>query len=224
VPTEDGTADLLARCFRSAGWLVFRAPQTVSWTIDVRGKTFDAYWSERPGALRSTFARKLKKSAVTTEIHTHFDQKIWDEYESIYAESWKPEEGSSAFLKALAEVEGAAGCLRIGIARLDGVALAAQLWTVEPDRAIIHKLAYRSASAHHSPGTILTAAMFRHAIDVDQVPLIDYGTGDDRYKADWMDTRTVLERITCLNPIYARSWLIAARSWLKRATRDKINP
>lgn len=215
VPNDDGCADLLARSFRGAGWLVFRTPKTISWTADVQGKSFDDYWAERPGALRSTFARKLKKSSVTTEIHTRFDAAIWEEYEAIYADSWKPDEGSTVFLRALAEEEGAAGCLRLGVARLDGIALAAQLWTIEPGCAIIHKLAYRKSAAQHSPGTILTAAMFRHAIDVDHVPLIDYGTGDDRYKADWMDSRATLEQITCLNPMYARSWAIAVRNWIK---------
>jgi len=221
VPTDDGTADLLAHSFRSAGWLVFRSEKTANWTVNVRDMSFDQYWDERPGALRSTFARKAKKADIKTEIHTAFDPSIWAEYESIYAESWKPEEGSIVFLRALAETEGAAGALRLGIARLDGVAIAAQLWTIEPDRAIIHKLAYRASAADLSPGTTLTAAMFRHVIDIDHVPLIDYGTGDDRYKADWMDTRSVMEQIECLNPLYASSWLRAGQNWLTRLARRK---
>ncbi len=219
VPQADGSADLLARAFRSAGWLVFRSAKTVNWTVNVAGKSFDQYWAERPGALRSTFARKLKKSDITTEVHTAFDPAIWAEYESIYAESWKPEEGSTAFLKALAQEEGAHDGLRMGIARLDGVAVAAQFWTIEPGRAVIHKLAYRTSAAALSPGTILTATMFRHVIDTDKVDLIDYGTGDDRYKADWMDTRTIMEQIDCLNPIYARSWIVAAQKWLSALAR-----
>lgn len=221
VPNDDGSADLLARAFRRAGWLVFRTPKTMSWTVDVRGKNFDEYWADRPGALRSTLSRKLKKSSLVTEIHTQFDAAVWAEYESIYADSWKPDEGSTAFLKSLAQAEGNAGCLRLGVARLDGVALAAQLWTIEPARAIIHKLAYRKTAAQHSPGTILTAAMFRHVIDIDRVPLIDYGTGDDHYKADWMDTRAVLEQITCLDPIYASSWAFALRHWIKSLARRR---
>ena len=66
----------------------------------------------------------------------------WADYEAVYAASWKPEEGSPAFLRALAEQEGAAGTLRLGIARRGGRPVAAQLWTVESGVATIHKLAY----------------------------------------------------------------------------------
>jgi hypothetical protein len=219
VPHADGTADELSAAFRRAGWIVFQSPKTANWTADVAGKTFDAYWAERPGALRSTFARKLKKSSITTEVHCAVTDALWAEYESIYAESWKGEEGSLAFLRAMAEEEAAAGCLRLGIARLDGVAVAAQLWTLEPDRAIIHKLAYRQTAAVHSPGTILTHAMFRYVIDTDKVALIDYGTGDDGYKADWMDTRTMLDQIECYNPRNLRALLQAAKKGLIRLAR-----
>ncbi len=219
VPTEDGSADLLAGAFRGAGWMVFRSFAAASWTINVAGKTFDDYWAERPGALRSTFARKLKKSAVTVKVHSTLTEALWAEYSSIYAESWKPEEGSLSFLRAMAEEESAAGCLRLGIARLEGVAIAAQIWTLEPDRAIIHKLAYRASAAEHSPGTILTAAMFRHVIDEDKVELIDYGTGDDSYKADWMDTRHELARITCFNPRHPRALAQALKIWMTRLAR-----
>jgi len=109
--------------------------------------------------------------------------------------------------------------LRLGIARLDGIAVATQLWTLEPGRAIIHKLAYRTSAAEHSPGTILTHAMFQHVIDHDKVPLIDYGTGDDAYKADWMDTRTVMERIECFNPSRVDGLIASGKAWLAGLAR-----
>ena len=219
IPAADGTADEFCSAFKRAGWIVFRAFSTVNWTVDVAGKRFADYWAERPGALRSTYARKLKKTGISTEVHRTLNDELWAEYDSIYAESWKPDEGSLAFVHAMATEEAEAGCLRLGIARIDGVAVAAQLWTLQPDRAIIHKLAYRESAAEHSPGTILTAAMFRHVIDEDRVPLIDYGTGDDAYKADWMDTRQTMEQIDCLNPRYPRALWAASKMWLARLAR-----
>jgi len=219
VPTDDGSAAELAAAFRAAGWWVFQSFVTANWTVNVAGKSFDAYWSERPGALRSTLARKLKKSLLTTEVHTRFDDALWEHYETIYAESWKPEEGSTAFLRALAEQEAEAGGLRFGLAWLDGVAVAAQLWTIEPGRAIIHKLAYRASAADHSPGTLLTAAMFQYVIDTDKVDVIDYGTGDDAYKADWMDTRSEMERIECFNPRSLRGFAKGLKTWAVRLVR-----
>ncbi|HEY8908590.1 MAG TPA: GNAT family N-acetyltransferase, partial [Rhodoferax sp.] len=40
-----------------------------------------------------------------------------------------------------------------------------------------------------SAGSVLTAALMRHVIDVDHVEEVDYLTGDDAYKRDWMSHR-----------------------------------
>ena len=105
------------------------------------------------------------------------------------ARAGSPRKAPSAFLRALAEQEGAAGTLRLGIARKDGRPVAAQLWLVENGEATIHKLAYargcEGAFARHDA----RQAMFRRALDVDRVAAIDYGTGDDPYKRDWMAER-----------------------------------
>src|SRR3546814_7888775 len=85
----------------------------------------------------------MAKFPVDLEIHDRFSPAIWKDYEPVYENSWKPEEGSLSFLRAIAEQEGEAGHLRMGIARSDGLAVAAQLWTVENGVALIHKLAHR---------------------------------------------------------------------------------
>src|SRR3546814_11418082 len=72
---------------------------------------------------------------------------------SDLAASWKPEEGHPALLRAFAEAEGAGGRLRMGIARIEGVPVAAQYWTVEDGTAFIHKLAHVEDSLQASPGT-----------------------------------------------------------------------
>jgi hypothetical protein len=221
VPDHDGSAALIRSAFRRAGWMTSATQQTVNWTVNVKGKDFATYWHERPGQVRSTHDRKLKKFPTTTEIYTKFDAKTWAEYEDIYAESWKTGEGSPACLKAIMQTEGEAGCLRIGIARHGDRAVAAQLWTVENGHAIVHKLAYREESADMSPGTILTAAMFRHVIDADHVDLVDYGTGDDRYKADWMDQRAPLYRLELHNPKTLNGLIGAARAFFSTLIRRR---
>ncbi len=195
VPRVDGSSDLIVRAFSRAGWFAIRQMTSASWTADVKGKSFDEFWAERPGQLRNTYLRKNKKLLIHTEIHQKFDPALWEEYESIYGESWKTAEGSPAFLRDMAEEAAAAGTLRLGIGRMDGIAVAAQFWTVEGGTAYIHKLAYRDDYREHSPGTILSAALFRHAIDEDRVDIIDFGTGDDGYKSDWMDRRDPLDTI-----------------------------
>ncbi|UVO53290.1 GNAT family N-acetyltransferase [Sphingomonas sp. SUN039] len=211
----EAEAELLRSGFARAGWVARVTPQTANWSIDVTGKTFAEFWAERPGQLRSTAKRKAAKTPMELSILDRFDADAWDDYASIYADSWKPEEGSLDFVRAMAQDEGAAGALRLGIARIEGRAVAAQLWTVEHGVAIIHKLAHREDVAELSPGTILSQAMFEHVIDRDRVDLIDFGTGDDRYKADWMDTRVMRMRVELYNPRKPSGLIGAAKSGLR---------
>jgi hypothetical protein len=214
-----GDPELLASAFRGAGWIVIVSPATTSWRIATAGQGFEAYWAGRPGKLRNTAQRKAKAAKLDIEIHRDFDAAAWSAYEEVYAASWKPEEGSPPFLRALAEQEGQAARLRLGIARKDGHPLAAQLWTVEDGTAWIHKLAYREDSKALSPGTILSMAMFRAALDEDRVTRIDYGTGDDGYKRDWMGERAVLWRLEAFNLASPRGLLGAARAGLSALVR-----
>ncbi len=211
----EAEAELVRSGFSRAGWVARVTPQTANWSIDVTGKSFADYWAERPGQLRSTAKRKAAKTPMELTILDRFNDAAWDDYASIYADSWKPEEGSLDFVRAMAEHEGAAGTLRLGIARIEGRAVAAQLWTVEHGTAIIHKLAHRQEVAELSPGTILSQAMFEHVIDRDRVALIDFGTGDDRYKADWMDTRVMRMRVELFNPRKPAGLIGAAKAGLR---------
>lgn len=54
--------------------------------------------------------------------------------------------------------------------------------------------------------------MFRHALDVDQVRRIDFGTGDDGYKADWMARSEPLMRMQAFNPATLARLAGAARA------------
>ncbi len=210
APLED--PEPLSEAFQAAGWSVRLTPKTGNWRIDTEGMDFDSYWASRPSQLRNTHKRRAKAVDLEIEIHDRFSDAAWSDYESVYRTSWKPEEGSFPFLRALAEQEGAAGTLRLGIAKADGVPVAAQFWLVENGEATIHKLAYAESAKAMSPGTILGMAMFRQAIDRDRVEAIDYGTGDEPYKADWMEEKRILWRITAYNPRTLKGLIGAARA------------
>lgn len=215
LPGEEGDGlALLAHAFRQAGWRVRTAECDVNHVLPVNGRSFTEFLSGRPGALRTTLKRKSGKVAV--ELASHFDPALWAEYEAVYAASWKPSEGSPAFLRAFAEAEGAAGRLRMAIARADGAAVAAQFWTVEAGTAFIHKLAHTEAAKPLSPGTTLSAALFEQVIDRDRVILVDFGTGDDPYKRDWMEMVRPRYRLECLNPASPRAWPHMAHGALRR--------
>ncbi len=209
VPGEDGSAQRLAHAFRAAGWKVAVEPCDINHVLPVQGRSFAEYWESRPGPLRTTLKRKAKK--VECEVLTRFDAAAWAEYEAIYAASWKPAEDQPAMLRAFAQSEGAAGRLRLGIARAEGQAVAAQCWTVENSIAYIHKLAHLESHKPLSAGTTLSAALFAHVIDMDKVTLIDFGTGDQGYKADWMETVRPRYRIDCLDPVQPKSWPALAK-------------
>ncbi len=215
VPGEDGSADRLARAFRAAGWQVAVEECDSNHVLPVTGRSFAEYWESRRGTLRTTLKRKGKK--VETEVLSRFDPTVWAEYEAIYAASWKPAEDQPVMLRAFAEAEGAAGRLRLGVARAEGLAVAAQCWTVENSIAYIHKLAHLESHKPLSAGTTLSAALFQHVIDIDRVSLVDFGTGDQSYKADWMEAVRPRYRIDCLNPARPRSWAPLAKRMLHGA-------
>ena len=214
LPSEDGSRDLVADAFRRGGWRVFSAPCDNNHILHVHKRSYAEYLADRPGPLRSTLKRKAGK--VQIQIIACFDTEAWDAYEAIYQSSWKPSEGSPAFLRAFAEAEGAAGRLRLGIAFAEGRAVAAQFWTVDGGTAFIHKLAHLEDAKPISPGTSLSAAMFQHVIDRDGVTLVDFGTGDDAYKRDWMEDVRVRYRLDMLRPANPRNWPLLARRLLGR--------
>lgn len=215
VPDEEGSAGRLARAFRSAGWRVAVESCDISHILRLDGRSFAQYWADRPGPLRSTLKRKGGK--VETSVLTRFDAAAFAEYEAVYAASWKPAEDHPAMLRAFARGEGEAGRLRLGIARADGIAVAAQLWTVENSTAYIHKLAHLESHRALSAGTTLSAALLAHVIDTDKVEAVDFGTGDQPYKSDWMEETRPRYRIDCLDPAAPRAWPALARRWLRRA-------
>ncbi|MBX7481143.1 GNAT family N-acetyltransferase [Qipengyuania sp. 6D47A] len=204
LPDDDGSAGRTEVAFREAGWLVIREQCDENHVLPVAGRSFAEYWAGRPGKMRTTLKRKARK--IEVEIFSRFDERAWADYQAIYAESWKPEEERSDVLEAFARAEGNNGRIRLGIARADGVPVAAQFWTVEKGTAYIHKLAHIEAARPLSAGTTLSAALFEHVIDIDGVDLVDFGTGSDAYKRDWMEQNRPRYRLTCLDWRQPRAW------------------
>jgi len=221
LPVEDGTLERLRRAFAQTGWMVLGEPCDTNHILHLNGRNFAAYLADRPGQLRTTLKRKAKKVAVT--LATEFDHADWAAYEAIYASSWKPEEGDSALLRAFAMAESAAGRYRFALARHEGEPVAAQFWTVDAGTAYIHKLAYREDARALSPGTTLSAALSQHVIDVDGAEMIDFGTGDDPYKRDWMEDVRTRWRLTCLRPGNPRNWPFIAKATARKLVSRRVD-
>lgn len=221
IPGWDSSTEILTQGFQEAGWRCTVQPRFDNWVHDVVERDYAEYLLKRPGALRSTIKRKTAKSGLEFEICTAVTDKVWAEYQDIFDKSWKGDEGSIAFLRAMAETEAQAGALRLGIARLGGRAVATQLWTVENGTAIIHKLAYDEAVKSYSAGTLLSAHMFEHAINQDKVRHIDYGTGNNAYKRDWMSECQMLVTVEAFHPRTLMGAQQLGKNFLRRlAGRD----
>jgi CelD/BcsL family acetyltransferase involved in cellulose biosynthesis len=110
---------------------------------------------------------------------------------------------------------------------MDGQAVASQIWFVKDGVASIFKLAYIEEFGKLSVGTVLTHELMRRAIDEDKVRIIDYLSGDDAYKKDWMTRRRERRGIIAFNQRRPQGIMAAARHfggrWVK-ALRSRGAP
>jgi CelD/BcsL family acetyltransferase involved in cellulose biosynthesis len=61
--------------------------------------------------------------------------------------------------------------------------------------------------------------MIEHVVREDGVTRLDYLTGDDAYKRDWMSSREMMKRICIANPRTARGIRVAATNALRAVKR-----
>jgi hypothetical protein len=185
----------LADALRKNGMAVQRYFCFGNWYLNVNGRTFEEYYNALPSKLRNTLERKSKQLDNANRLRIRIfsgDDELnvaISAYEKIYHASWKIPEAYPAFMPSLIRTCAAQGWLRLGIAYIDEQPAAAQIWIVHNNVASIYKLAYDEQFASFSIGTILTARLMRHTIDVDKVREVDYLTGDDDYKKNWMSDR-----------------------------------
>ena len=181
---------------RQAGYAVDRYFCFGNWYLQVDGRAFAEYFQTLPSPLRHSIARGQRRLtrqgawqiAIQQLPDASLEAAIAD-FVTVYEKSWKGPEPNRQFIPALVRVAAAQGWLRLGVLKLDGQAIAAQLWLVLGGKANIFKLAYVEGFERFSAGSVLTAALMQHVLDVDQVQEVDYLTGDDAYKRDWMSHR-----------------------------------
>ena len=197
-----------------------RYPHTVTecftnWYLPVDGQGYELYEQSLPSKLRNTLRRKQKKLArelgfaIRIVQDDHGLAGFVDDYEAVYQKSWKSEESHPAFIRAIMHCFAGKGWLRLGLMYIDDEPVAAQLWFVKDGVASIYKLSYDQQYAKYSVGTILTAAIMKQVLDVDRVRLVDFLTGDDAYKKEWMSHSQERYRIRIYNRFSWRGRMLA---------------
>jgi hypothetical protein len=189
-----------------------------NWYEDVRGQTWTSYLASRPGQLRETIRRKLRREYRFDVIEGENGLEAGiAAFAAVYGRSWKEPEPFPEFNAALMRAVAPLGLLRLGIMRIGDAVAAAQIWVVERDRATVLKLAHDEAFKSASPGTVLTALMLRRLLDAERVAEIDFGRGDDGYKSAWARQRRQRIGLVFANARHPRGMAFLGRHALGRA-------
>jgi len=188
--------DFIYRALTQAGWKGLHTFFCFgNWIHELGESTYQLYLASRPSQLRNTISRRTRKFLDAERGHLRILRDLdsvegaIDEFVTVYNKSWKKEEPYPDFIPQLMRMSAREGWLRLGIASYDNVPVASQIWMVANGAAYIFKLAYDEDYKQLSPGTVLTSFMMEYVINTDGVSTIDYLSGDDNYKKDWMSVR-----------------------------------
>jgi hypothetical protein len=210
---------LTLMALRRAGWISFPFFAFWNWRLPTQGARFNEYQRSLPGHLRATLKRKgprFQAPGHRLEIITggnQLEQAIHD-WTTIYHASWKNPEPFPEFVPGFIRMCATKGWLRMGLAYIHDRPVAGQIWVIHQGRAAIYKLAQDQDYDRHSPGTVLTAHLLRHVMDVDHVSEVDYLIGDEEYKRDWMRQRHERWGLIAYNPGTLAGLLAALRQAL----------
>jgi len=214
-PLWHGLSPLLAG-FRDGGLLARRFEHFGNWHQPVAGCSWPDYLAARPGALRETIRRKTRACARDGRVRIEVVRSPEGlgpgiaAYEDVYRRSWKTPEPAPGFTAALLSRAATAGVLRLGILWAGTQAVAAQYWTVAGGSATVLKLAHDDAWRPLSPGTVLTGHMIQGLL-AEGVANLDFGRGDDDYKASWASLRRPRIGMLLANPRNPEGLLALAR-------------
>ena len=217
---------MLMPALRNHGYLCDTFHVSTNWYLPCAGLRGPDYLASRPSRLLNTLRRCRKRllaePGFRLDIVTTGEalDAALNAYNKVYAQSWKEPEPFPDFIPQLCRMSAEHGWLRFGVLSLNGEPVAAQIWFVKDGTASIYKLAYDSRFARLGVGTVLTAALAEHALDVDKVCEIDFLTGDDAYKAEWMTHSRPLVGLIAFDTRSPSGLLSAAlhfgRRWLRQ--------
>lgn len=232
VAEDDQNLQHFQQAMESSGYACHRYFRFYNWIHRPQGASFSDYMAARPAKVRNTIARKRRKlereqDYSITLYTTHNIEQGFADYQTIYSASWKANEVFEPFVKGLAMRLAESGELRLAVLYINNQPAAAQFWFVTHGKASIFKLAYDEQWKQYSPGSILIAYLMEQVIDIDQVEEIDFLTGNDAYKQEWMSERRQRWRLSCIdqNPLPTKHSALTTilREALKRLQQKVYN-
>ncbi len=228
VADDDCGLQLLQQAMESSGYSCFRSFRFYNWVHRLQGESFADYMAAPPNRVRNTNNRKPRKLEpehgyrVRLFVDDALQQGMAD-YNAVYNASWKARELFGDFVDGLAERLSGQGWLRLAVLYIGNQPAAAQFWFVAHGKASIFKLAYDETWKRYSPGSILIHYLMEHVIDTDRVGEIDFLTGNDAYKQDWMSERRERWDLYCAKPRLPKGkadrWLDVVKGWTQRHKR-----
>jgi len=112
---------------------------------------------------------------------------VIEEYIKVSMASWKdPTSMINDWIFDLMVLAARHDMLRLGILRLDGVAVAVQFWLVSAGVAHSVHIAYDEEYKRRHVGVVLTNLMIGIVLDRDHAKEMSYGFGNEPYKSTWM--------------------------------------
>ena len=221
VAKDDPQLAGFTRAMQAAGFSCEFLFRHYNWVYRVNGQGYADYLASRSAQLRNTIARKQRK----LEREHDYQLRLFSgmevpsamaDYNKVYRASWKASEQYSDFVQDMVARFSQAGWTRLGVLYINGQAVAAQLWFVCQHKASIFRLSYDETWKAYSPGTILTSFLMQHVIDVDRVDEIDFLTGNEAYKQEWMSDRHERFALSCVRAVKARTGFHPLVTALKR--------
>jgi len=152
TPMPEREAGALAAAFRASGWIGTLEPCDTNYILELNGRSFDAYWAARPGALRETAAAaRAARGSSASASKPPSARPIGTLTEQSMRAAGSRRKATPHSCAPLRWQKPKRARLRMGVAEIDGEPVAAQFWTVEGGTAWIHELAHDEASRKRSP-------------------------------------------------------------------------
>ena len=202
---EDGKA--IRRALRRAGFWLQRYKNSFNRYEAVEGMDYEAYLQSRSSNSRYDIGRKTRR--LERDFSLAYDlykgplglERGIADYEHISEASWKkPMSMVGPHHTDLLQDTMEAGVGRLSILKLDGQPVSVHFWIISDGTAHIVRLAYDQHFEKQGVGVVHTAEMVRMALDDDHVREINYGYGNDSYKARWTKESRVLYGLMAFNP------------------------